>query len=47
MQIGRQIRELRKLKGLILTDMAQRLCVSIGYLSQIERDRSRLQIGTL
>ncbi|MBX9749217.1 MAG: cupin domain-containing protein [Roseococcus sp.] len=47
MQIGRQIRELRKLKGLTLTDMAQRLGVSIGYLSQIERDRSRLQIGTL
>lgn len=47
MQIGRQIRELRKMKGLTLTDMAQRLGVSIGYLSQIERDRSRLQIGTL
>jgi transcriptional regulator with XRE-family HTH domain len=47
MQIGRQIRELRKVKGLTLTDMAQKLGVSIGYLSQIERDRSRLQIGTL
>ena len=47
MQIGRQIRELRKMKGLTLTDMAQRLGVSIGYLSQIERDCSRLQIGTL
>ena len=33
LQIGRQIRELRKMKGLTLTDMAQRLGVSIGYLS--------------
>jgi len=45
--IGRQIRELRKVKGLTLNEMAERLGVSIGYLSQIERDRSRLQIGTL
>jgi len=47
MLIGRQIRELRKVKGLTLNEMAERLGVSIGYLSQIERDRSRLQISTL
>lgn len=45
--IGRQIRELRKIKGLTLAEMAARLGVSIGHLSQIERDRSRLSIGTL
>lgn len=47
LQIGRQIRELRKVRGLTLAEVAARSGVSIGYLSQIERDRSRLQIGTL
>ncbi|RVT90080.1 cupin domain-containing protein [Rhodovarius crocodyli] len=47
LRLGGQIRELRKIKGLTLAEMAARLGVSIGHLSQIERDRSKLQIGTL
>ncbi len=46
-ELGRQIRELRKIKGLTLQAMADGVGVSIGYLSQIERDRSQLPIGTL
>lgn len=45
--IGAQIRELRKLKRLTLQQMAAALDVSIGYASQIERDRSRLSIAML
>lgn len=45
--IGRQIRELRRVKRLTLQQMADTLSVSVGYLSQIERNRSKLPIGTL
>lgn len=46
-EIGEQIRELRKIKGITLQHMADRVGVSVGYLSQIERNRSKLPIGTL
>ena len=47
-QIGEQIRELRRIKRLTLHQLAESVGVSIGYLSQIERDdRSKLPIGTL
>jgi transcriptional regulator with XRE-family HTH domain len=46
-EIGEQIRELRKVKGLTLQQMADRIGVSVGYLSQIERNRSKLPVATL
>jgi transcriptional regulator with XRE-family HTH domain len=45
--IGGQIRELRKIKGLTLNEVATRAGVSVGYLSQIERNQSKLPIGVL
>lgn len=46
-QVGEQIRELRRLKRLTLSQLAQLVGVSVGYLSQLERNRSKLPIGTL
>src|ERR1700751_4155656 len=46
-QIGEQIREVRSIKGLPLQQLAADVGVSVGYLSQIERNRSKLPIGTL
>jgi len=46
-QVGEQIRELRRIKRLTLSQLAELVGVSVGYLSQIERNRSRLPIGTL
>jgi transcriptional regulator with XRE-family HTH domain len=45
--VGRQIRELRKAKGMTLQQVADAAGISVGYLSQIERDQSRLPIGVL
>jgi transcriptional regulator with XRE-family HTH domain len=45
--IGEQIRALRKIKGLTLNDVAAGAGISTGYLSQIERNRSKLPIGIL
>ncbi len=45
--LGEQIRALRKIKGLTLQQVADRIGVSTGYLSQIERNRSKLPIGVL
>jgi len=45
--IGEQLRELRKIKGLTLQQVAEGVGVSTGYLSQIERNRSKLPIGVL
>jgi transcriptional regulator with XRE-family HTH domain len=45
--IGSQIRELRKIKGFTLQQMADQVSVSIGFMSQIERNRSKLPIGLL
>lgn len=46
-QVGEQIRELRLIKRLTLQQLADMVGVSVGYLSQIERNRSSLPIGTL
>ncbi len=46
-QVGEQIRELRRIKRLTLSQLAELVGVSVGYLSQLERNRSRLPIGTL
>lgn len=45
--IGGQLRELRKAKGLTLQEVATAAGISVGYLSQIERNVSRLPIGVL
>lgn len=45
--IGPQIRELRKIKHLTLQQLAAEVGVSVGYLSQIERNQSKLPIGVL
>ncbi len=47
MAIGGQIRELRKVKGLTLQQVADAADVSVGYLSQIERNQTKLPIGVL
>lgn len=45
--VGGQIRELRKIKKLTLAQLAQAAGISVGYLSQIERNQSKLPIGVL
>ncbi|MBZ9764950.1 XRE family transcriptional regulator [Mesorhizobium sp. CA8] len=45
--VGSQIRELRKAKGMTLQEVAGAAGISIGHLSQIERNQSKLPIGTL
>jgi transcriptional regulator with XRE-family HTH domain len=45
--IGSQIRELRKVKGKTLQQVAEAAGISVGYLSQIERNQSQLPIGIL
>ncbi len=46
-QIGARLRELRKAKGLTLQEVASAARISVSYLSQIERNVSRLPIGVL
>jgi transcriptional regulator with XRE-family HTH domain len=45
--IGSRIRELRKAQGRTLQSVASAVGISVSYLSQIERDVSRLPIGML
>ncbi len=45
--IGAQLRELRLLKNLTLKEVAEQAGISVGYLSQLERNHSRLPIGVL
>ena len=45
--IGQGLRELRKAMGLTLNDVASAAGISVSYLSQIERNVSRLPIGVL
>ncbi len=47
LRIGRQIRDLRKAKGVTLSEMSQRIDRSLGYLSQVERGVSALPIPVL
>jgi len=46
-EVGRQIRELRRVKGMSLQQLADTVGVSVGYLSQVERNRSKLPLATL
>jgi transcriptional regulator with XRE-family HTH domain len=45
--VGDQVRELRKAKAMTLQQVADAAGISVGYLSQIERNQSRLPIGVL
>ena len=45
--VGRQIRDLRKAKGLTIAELAEHIERSVGYVSQIERDLSELSIPGL
>lgn len=45
--VGSQLRELRKIKNLTLQQVADEVGISVGYLSQIERNQSKLPIGVL
>ena len=45
--LGAEIRALRKDLGLTLKQVAARAGVSVGYLSEIERDLTRVPIGVL
>ncbi|GAA0834695.1 MULTISPECIES: helix-turn-helix domain-containing protein [Pseudomonadota] len=47
LRIGRQIRDLRKAKGITLVEMAERIQRSVGYVSQVERGVSALPIPIL
>jgi len=46
-KIGREIRGLRKAKGLTLSELAEKSGLSIGYLSLLERDRATPSINAL
>ena len=45
--IGEQLRDLRKARNLTLKEVSQAAGISVGYLSQLERNHSRLPIGVL
>jgi len=45
--IGEQLRELRQVKSLTLREVAEKAGISVSYLSQLERNQSRLPIGVL
>ena len=46
-EIGEEIRGLRKAQGLTLKHVAAAAGISVGYLSEIERNLSRVPIGVL
>lgn len=45
--IGRDLRALRKMRGLTLSTLATTLGCSVGWLSQVERDKSKASIEDL
>lgn len=45
--LGADLRALRKARGLTLSDMAETLGRSVGWLSQVERDKSEPSIADL
>lgn len=45
--LGADLRALRKARGVTLSDMAERLGRSVGWLSQVERDKSQPSINDL
>ena len=45
--LGADLRALRKARGLTLVDLAEKMGRSVGWLSQVERDKSDLSITDL
>ncbi len=45
--LGSKMRELRKTLGFSLADLAEKTGLSVGYLSQVERDKSNPSVKTL
>jgi transcriptional regulator with XRE-family HTH domain len=45
--LGELIRDLRRARGLTLQELADRIGKSVGYLSQVERNKSTLSIAAL
>jgi transcriptional regulator with XRE-family HTH domain len=45
--LGADLRALRRARGLTLTDLAQRMDRSVGWLSQVERDLSQPSVADL
>lgn len=45
--LGADLRSLRKLRGMTLGDMAERLGKSVGWISQVERDISTPRVSDL
>src|SRR5690554_6957708 len=45
--LGADLRALRKMRGVTLVELAQRLGRSVGWLSQVERDMSQLSRADL
>lgn len=45
--LGADLRALRKARGLTLSELAEKLDRSVGWLSQVERDKSEPSISTL
>jgi transcriptional regulator with XRE-family HTH domain len=47
MPVGEQVRDLRKARGITLQELAGRIGRSVGYVSQIERNKSVISIPVL
>jgi len=47
LRVGREIRDLRKAKGITLSYLAEKIGKSVGYISQVERGVSALPVPTL
>ena len=45
--IGERIKKIRKSRGMTQEDMAERLNVSIGYVSQVERGITKISLDLL
>ena len=45
--LGRDLRALRKARGLTLTEVAEQIGCSVGWLSQVERDLSEPSMSDL
>ena len=45
--VGRQVRDLRKARGITITELAERIGRSVGYVSQVERELSAVSITVL
>ena len=45
--LGEQVRNIRKKRGITLKELAEKTGLSIGYISQIERDLTDPSLSTL